>query len=176
MKGKEIITVIMLFIIISVAGLGVYFSNGLTAYKENKIKYEEEKDNPEFNGISKENISIYKFSNSEPSEYFIQLHNIYASSSYYPIGNNLPENIILSRNLKDNAQLMIANDKVFIFEDKEIEGHTSKGANCHSVIWDVTEITDEVDKSNITNDLLSNENNYYKINTAGLIEEDTLLK
>jgi hypothetical protein len=175
-KNKDVITVIMLFIIISVAGLGVYFSNGLTAYKENKMKYEEEKDNPEFNGFSKENISIYKFSNSEPSEYFIQLHNIYASSSYYPIGNNLPEDIILSRNLKDNTQLMIANDKVFIFEDKEIKGHTSKGANCHSVIWEVTEITDEIDKSNITNDLLSNENNYYKINTADLIEEDTLLK
>lgn len=176
MKNKDVITVIMLFIIISVAGLGVYFSNGLTAYKENKMKYEEEKDNPEFNGFSKENISIYKFSNSEPSEYFIQLHNIYASSSYYPIGNNLPEDIILSRNLKDNTQLMIANDKVFIFEDKEIKGHTSKGANCHSVIWEVTEITDEIDKSNITNDLLSNENNYYKINAADLIEEDTLLK
>ncbi len=176
MKGKEIITVIMLFIIISVAGLGVYFSDGLTAYKENKIKYEEEKDNPEFNGFSKENISIYKFSNSEPSEYFIQLHNIYASSSYYPIGNNLPEDIILSRNLKDNAQLIIANDKVFIFEDKEIEGHTSKGANCRSVIWEVTEITDEIDKNNITNDLLSNEDNYYRINTVDLIEEDTLLK
>lgn len=176
MKGKDVIIVIILLIIISVVGLGVYFSNGLTAYKENKIKYEEEKDNPEFNGFSKENISIYKFSNSEPSEYFIQLHNIYASSSYYPIGNNLPEDIILSRNLKDNAQLMIANDKIFIFEDKEIKGHTSKGANCHSVIWEVTEITDEIDKSNITNDLLSNENNYYKINTADLIEEDTLLK
>ena len=72
MKNKEIITIIMLFIIISVVGLGVWSSNGLTAYKENKMKYEEEKDNPEFNGLSKENISIYKFSNSEPSEYFIQ--------------------------------------------------------------------------------------------------------
>ena len=71
---------------------------------------------------------------------------------------------------------MIANDKVFIFEDKEIKGHTSEGVNCHSVIWEVTEIIDETDKSNITNDLLSNENNYYKINTADLIEEDTLLK
>ena len=176
MKGKEIITVIMLFIIISVAGLGVYFSDGLTAYKENKIKYEEEKDNPEFNGFSKENISIYKLSNSEGAEYFMQLHILSSSSSYSPIGNSLPEDIILSRNLKDNAQLIIANDKVFIFEDKEIKGHTSKGANCHSVIWDVTEITDEIDKSNITNDLLSNENNYYKINTVDLIEEDTLLK
>lgn len=176
MKNKEIITFIMLLIIISVVGLGVWSSNGLTAYKENKMKYEEEKDNPEFNGLSKENISIYKFSNSEPSEYFIQLHNIYASSSYYPIGPSLPEDIILSRNLKDNAQLMIANDKVFIFEDKEIKGHTSKGDNCYSVIWEVTEITDETDKSNITNDLLSNEDNYYRINTADLIEEDTLLK
>lgn len=176
MKNKEIITIIMLFIIISVVGLGVWSSNGLTAYKENKMKYEEEKDNTEFNGLSKENISIYKFSNSEPSEYFIQLHNIYASSSYYPIGPCLPEDIILSRNLKDNAQLMIANDKVFIFEDKEIKGHTSEGVNCHSVIWEVTEITDEIDKSNITNDLLSNEDNYYRINTADLIEEDTLLK
>lgn len=176
MKDKNIITVIMLFIIISVAGLGVYFSNGLTAYKENKIKYEEEKDKPEFNGLSKENISVYKFSDSEPSEYFIQLHNIYTSSSYYSIGNSLPEDIILSRNLKDNAQLMIANDKVFILEDKEIKGHTSKGAGCYSVIWDVTEITDEIDKSNIINDLLCNENNYYKINTVDLLEEGTLLK
>ena len=40
----------------------------------------------------------------------------------------------------------------------------------------MTEITDEIDKSNITNDLLSNEDNYYRINTADLIEEDTLLK
>lgn len=176
MKNKDVITVIMLFIIISVAGLGVCSSNGLTAYKENKIKYEEEKDNPEFNGLSKENISIYKFSNSEGAEYFMQLHILFSSNSYYPIGNSLPEDIILSRNLKDNAQLIIANDKVFIFEDKEIKGHTSKGVNCHSVIWEVTEITDETDKSNITNDLLSNEDNYYRINTVDLIEEDTLLK
>ena len=53
MKNKEIITIIMLFIIISVVGLGVWSSNGLTAYKENKMKYEEEKDNPEFNGDRK---------------------------------------------------------------------------------------------------------------------------
>lgn len=171
MKNKDVVTIIMLFIIISVAGLGVYFSNGLTAYKENKIKYEEEKDKSEFNGLSKENISIYKFSDSEGAEYFIQLHNVCGSSSYYPIGNSLPEDIFVSRRLRGNTQILLINDKVFIFKNTCVTSSTT-----HRNLWDVTEITDEIDKSNLINDLLSNENNYYRINTVDLIEEDTLLK
>lgn len=171
MKDKNIITIIMLFIIMSVAGLGVYFSNGLTAYKENKIKYEEEKDKPEFNGLSKENISVYKFSDSEGAEYFMQLHNVSGSSNYYSIGNSLSEDIILSRKLESNTQLILINDEIFIFKNTYVTSGTT-----HRNLWDVTEITDEIDKSNIINDLLSNENNYYKINIADLLEEDTLLK
>lgn len=171
MKNKDVITVIMLFIIISVAGLGVCSSNGLTAYKENKMKYEEEKDNPEFNGFSKGNISIYKFSNSEGAEYFMQLHILSSSSSYYTIGNNLPEDIFISRRLRDNTQMILINDKIFIFKNICVTSGTT-----HRYLFDVTEIVDETDKSNITNDLLSNEDNYYRINTADLIEEDTLLK
>lgn len=170
MKDKNVITVIMLLIIISVAGLGVYFSNGLTAYKENKIKYEEEKDKPEFKGVSKENISIYKFSDSEGAEYFMQLHNL-SDSSYYPIGNSLPEDIFVSRRLRDSTQMLLINDKVFIFKNTCVTS-----GNTHRYLWDVTEIVDEIDKDNIINDLLSNENNYYKINTVDLLEEDTLLK
>ena len=43
-------------------------------------------------------------------------------------------------------------------------------------IWNIAEIVNEREKASITNELLKNNNNYYKINTSDLVKDETLLK
>ena len=167
MNNKKI--TYLLIVIIAVSTLSfIYIINGqVKLYKENKIRYEEEKDKPEFNGLKKNNISICKFSNIENSEYFITFYDVFGSSGYYPIGINLPENIILSKKLKDNSQIMIINDKTLTIKNKIISGYRNS-----YTLWDIHEITKN---ENIINELLKDENNYYKIKTSDLITDRTLL-
>lgn len=167
MNNKKI--TYLLIVIIAVSTLSfIYIINGqVKLYKENKIRYEEEKDEPEFNGLKKNNISICKFSNVENSEYFITFYDVFGSSGYYPIGINLPENIILSKKLNDSSQIMIINDKTLIIKNKIISGYRNS-----YTLWDIHEITNN---ENIINELLKDENNYYKIKISDLITDRTLL-
>ena len=167
MNNKKI--TYLLIVIIAVSTLSfIYIINGqVKLYKENKIRYEEEKDKPEFNALKKNNISICKFSNIENSEYFITFYDVFGSSGYYPIGINLPENIILSKKLKDSSQIMIVNDKALTIKNKIICGYRNS-----YTLWDIHEITNN---ENIINELLKDENNYYKIKTSDLITDRTLL-
>ncbi len=177
-KGNRNLLIILIIVIISsIIGFTYFVYSSKKIGKENAIKYEEEKDKPEFNALTKKNISIYKLSDTENTEYFVKFYDTYSgSSNYYPIGTNLSGNIILSRNLKDNAQLMIINDKVFMIESRRISGSAGDGHNCSVGLWNITEIINETDKNNIINELLKNNNNYYKINTSDLVKDETLLK
>lgn len=167
MNNKKITYLLIAIIVVSIFSF-IYIINGqVKSYKENKIKYEEEKDKPEFNALKKNNISICKFSNIENSEYFITFYDVFGSSGYYPIGINLPENIILSKKLKDNSQIMIINDKTLTIKNKIISGYRNSWT-----LWDIHEITNN---ENIINELLKDENNYYKIKTSDLITDRTLL-
>ena len=171
-NNKKILVILIIIIISSIIGFTYFIYNSKKTAKENAIKYEEEKDKPEFNALTKENISIYKLSDTENAEYFIKFYDMYSgSSNYYSIGLDLSEDIILSRNLKDNAQIMIINNKVFILESRRISGYS-----CSVGLWNITEIINETDKNNIINELLKNNNNYYKINTSDLVKDETLLK
>lgn len=118
-KGNRNLLIILIIVIISsIIGFTYFVYSSKKISKENAIKYEEEKDKSEFNALTKKNISIYKLSDTENTEYFVKFYDTYSgSSNYYPIGTNLSGNIILSRNLKDNAQLMIINDKVLMLEN-----------------------------------------------------------
>lgn len=167
MNNKKITYLLIAIIVISTFSF-IYVINGqVKSYKENKIRYEEEKNKPEFNALKKNNISICKFSNIENSEYFITFYDVFGSSGYYPIGINLPENIILSKKLKDNSQIMIINDKTLTIKNKIISGYRNS-----YTLWDIHEITNN---ENIINELLKDENNYYKIKTSDLITDRTLL-
>ncbi len=167
MNNKKITYLLIAIIVVSTFSF-IYVINGqVKSYKENKIRYEEEKDKPEFNALKKNNISICKFSNIENSEYFITFYDVFGSSGYYPIGINLPENIILSKKLKDNSQIMIVNDKALTIKNKIICGYRNS-----YTLWDIHEITNN---ENIINELLKDENNYYKIKTSDLITDRTLL-
>ena len=156
-KGNRNLLTILIFVIISSIIVFTYFvySSIQKISKENAIKYEEEKDKPEFNALTKKNISIYKLSETENTEYFMKFYDTYlGSSNYYPIGTNLSGNIILSRNLKDNVQLMIINDKVLMLESKRISGSTGDGHGCSVGLWNITEIINETEKASVTNELL----------------------
>lgn len=167
MNNKKITYLLIAIIVVSTFSF-IYVINGqVKSYKENKIRYEEEKNKPEFNALKKNNISICKFSNIENSEYFITFYDVFGSSGYYPIGINLPENIILSKKLKDNSQIMIINDKTLTIKNKIISGYRNS-----YTLWDIHEITNN---ENIINELLKDENNYYKIKTSDLITDRTLL-
>ena len=167
MNNKKITYLLIAIIVVSTFSF-IYVINGqVKSYKENKIRYEEEKDKPEFNALKKNNISICKFSNIENSEYFITFYDVFGSSGYYPIGINLPENIILSKKLKDSSQIMIINDKTLTIKNKIISGYRNS-----YTLWDIHEITNN---ENIINELLKDENNYYKIKTSDLITDKTLL-
>lgn len=177
-KGNRNLLIILIIVIISsIIGFTYFIYSSKKISKENAIKYEEEKDKPEFNALTKKNISIYKLSDTENTEYFVKFYDTYSgSSNYYPIGTNLSGNIILSRNLKDNAQLMIVNDKVLMLESKRISGSTGDGHGCSVGLWNITEIINETEKASVTNELLKDNNYYYKINTSDLIKDETLLK
>lgn len=167
MNNKKITYLLIAIIVVSTFSF-IYVINGqVKSYKENKIRYEEEKNKPEFNALKKNNISICKFSNIENSEYFITFYDVFGSSGYYPIGINLPENIILSKKLKDNSQIIIINDKTLTIKNKIISGYRNS-----YTLWDIHEITNN---ENIINELLKDENNYYKIKTSDLITDRTLL-
>lgn len=167
MNNKKITYLLIAIIVVSTFSF-IYVINGqVKSYKENKIRYEEEKNKPEFNALKKNNISICKFSNIENSEYFITFYDVFGSSGYYPIGINLPENIILSKKLKDSSQIMIINDKTLTIRNKIISGYRNS-----YTLWDIHEITNN---ENIINELLKDENNYYKIKTSDLITDKTLL-
>ena len=167
MNNKKIPYLLIAIIVVSTFSF-IYVINGqVKSYKENKIRYEEEKNKPEFNALKKNNISICKFSNIENSEYFITFYDVFGSSGYYPIGINLPENIILSKKLKDNSQIIIINDKTLTIKNKIISGYRNS-----YTLWDIHEITNN---ENIINELLKDENNYYKIKTSDLITDRTLL-
>lgn len=71
---------------------------------------------------------------------------------------------------------MIINNKVFIIESRRISGSTGDGHSCSVGLWNITEIVNETEKTNITNELLKNNNNYYKINTSDLVKDEPLLK
>lgn len=167
MNNKKITYLLIAIIVVSTFSF-IYVINGqVKSYKENKIRYEKEKNKPEFNALKKNNISICKFSNIENSEYFITFYDVFGSSGYYPIGINLPENIILSKKLKDNSQIIIINDKTLTIKNKIISGYRNS-----YTLWDIHEITNN---ENIINELLKDENSYYKIKTSDLITDRTLL-
>ena len=166
-SDKKILIILIIIIVASIIGVTYFVYSSKKISKENAIRYEEEKDKPEFNALKKNNISICKFSNIENSEYFITFYDVFGSSGYYPIGINLPENIILSKKLKDSSQIMIVNDKALTIKNKIICGYRNS-----YTLWDIHEITNN---ENIINELLKDENNYYKIKTSDLITDRTLL-
>lgn len=97
--NKSLLIILIIIIVGSIIGFTYFVYNSKKISKENAIKYEEEKDKPEFNALTKKNISIYKLSDTENAEYFIKFSDTYfGSSNYYPIGTKLPEDIILSKN------------------------------------------------------------------------------
>jgi c-di-AMP phosphodiesterase-like protein len=176
-NNKKILVILIIIIISSVIGFTYFIYDSKKQVKKNAIKYEEEKDKPEFNALTKKNISIYKLADTENTEYFIKFSDTHLdSSNYYPIGLDLSKDIILSKNLKDKSQLMIVNNKVFIIESRRISGSAGDGHSCSVGLWNITEIVNETEKTNITNELLKNNNNYYKINTSDLVKDEPLLK
>lgn len=61
-------------------------------------------------------------------------------------------------------------------QSRRICGSTGDGHNCSVGLWNIAEIVNEREKASITNELLKNNNNYYKINTSDLVKDETLLK
>lgn len=70
--NRSLLIILIIIIVGSIIGFTYFVYNSKKISKENAIKYEEEKDKPEFNALTKKN--------------------------YYPIGTKLPEDIILSKN------------------------------------------------------------------------------
>ena len=61
-------------------------------------------------------------------------------------------------------------------QSRRICGSTGDGYNCSVGLWNTTEIVNETDKINISNELLKDNDNYYRINTSDLVKDETLLK